>query len=74
MAYQFRRCCDSPASPKHEHIPGCVHREVQDRYLAQIPKIDQTQASLDDQLKILHAVANRIGLYDAADFIKERIY
>lgn len=30
----------------------------------------QTQEALNDQLKKLQIVANRLGLYDAADFIR----
>jgi hypothetical protein len=36
----------------------------------QIPQVSQTQMSLNDQLKILRIAANKLGLYDAADFIK----
>jgi hypothetical protein len=36
----------------------------------QIPQVPQTQASLIYQLKILRIAANKLGLYDAADFIK----
>ncbi len=31
---------------------------------------DQAQGSTNDQLRVLRAVANRLGLYDAADAIK----
>lgn len=34
---------------------------------------DQSQESLDDQLKDLHVLANRFGLYDAADWLAELI-
>lgn len=37
--------------------------------LKQIPKKEQTQAALNDQLQALQAVANRLGFYDAADFL-----
>lgn len=36
-----------------------------------IPKQGQRQDSLQDQLHDLQAVANRLGMYDAADFIRE---
>ena len=36
----------------------------------QIPQITQTQMALNDQLKILRIAANKLGLYDAADFIR----
>lgn len=36
----------------------------------QIPQVPQTQMALNDQLRILRIAANKLGLYDAADFIK----
>ena len=36
----------------------------------QIPKMEQSQHALSDQIFLLWAVANRLGLYDAADFIR----
>ena len=36
----------------------------------QIPQVPQTQMALNDQLKILRIAANKLGLYDAADFIR----
>lgn len=35
-----------------------------------IPKFAQTQRALDEQLADLRAIANRLGLYDAADYIQ----
>lgn len=35
-----------------------------------IPQQPQRQDSLVEQLRTLHIVANRIGCYDAADFLK----
>ena len=35
-----------------------------------IPKTPQSQHALCDQLSLLWAAANRLGLYDAADFIR----
>jgi hypothetical protein len=40
--------------------------------MAAIPRLPQTQASLEDQLRTLHEVANQLGLYDAADFIEKQ--
>jgi hypothetical protein len=34
---------------------------------------NQSQESLDDQLKDLHVLATRFGLYDAGDWLKELI-
>jgi len=38
--------------------------------LREIPQLPQRQDSLLDQLKDLHTIANRFGLYDAADALK----
>lgn len=34
-----------------------------------IPSLKQTQVSLEDQLRDLRGVANRLGFYDAADIV-----
>ena len=34
-----------------------------------IEKLNQSQESLDEQLNILMRFANKLGLYDAADYI-----
>ena len=41
--------------------------------LSGIEQRDQRQDSLADQLRDLAPVANRLGMYDAADFIEEVI-
>ena len=38
-----------------------------------LPKMQQRQDSTTDQLIDLVGVANRLGLYDAADFIKDTL-
>jgi hypothetical protein len=38
-----------------------------------IPQQPQTQESLSDQLLVLQAAANKLGLYDAAEFLREVI-
>jgi len=38
-----------------------------------IPELPQRQDSLVDQLEDLIAVANRLGMYDAADWVKTRL-
>lgn len=43
--------------------PGGIASELQ------IPQQPQRQDSLRDQLRDLHMVATRLGMYDAADFI-----
>lgn len=35
-----------------------------------IPAFAQSQRALDEQLRDLRAIANRMGLYDAADYIQ----
>jgi len=35
----------------------------------EIPELPQRQDSLNDQLEDLIAVANRLGMYDASDFL-----
>jgi hypothetical protein len=37
-----------------------------------IPERPQRQDSLNDQLEDLVAVANRLGMYDAADYLQRR--
>lgn len=39
--------------------------------LKAIPQQSQCQGSLEDQLLILISAANRLGLYDAADFLRK---
>lgn len=34
-----------------------------------VPAFAQTQRALDEQLRDLRAIANRMGLYDAADYL-----
>lgn len=40
------------------------------RYTDAVENLPQTQAMLNDQLDALHSVAIKLGLYDAADFLK----
>lgn len=42
-------------------------------FIKAIPKRPQRQDALDDQLKDLALVANRLGMYDAADFIDRKL-
>ena len=48
-----------------EQIAEGVRRSARERI--------QRQDSLNDQLKDLAAIADREGMYDAADYIRERI-
>jgi hypothetical protein len=36
-----------------------------------VPKQHQSQAALNDQLRALIAVSNKLGLYDAADYLNQ---
>lgn len=38
--------------------------------VASVPRFDQVQCSTRDQLEALRLVANRLGLYDAADVLR----
>lgn len=38
-----------------------------------VPKQHQSQQSLNDQLRALVSVANRLGLYDAADYLNQKV-
>lgn len=45
-----------------------------DVYLQELSKVEwtlQTQVSLNEQLQVLRMFANKLGLYDASDFIKK---
>jgi hypothetical protein len=46
-------------------------RHIQDA-MRDVARQPQTQASLEDQLVALIDVATKLGLYDAADFLKDR--
>jgi predicted heme/steroid binding protein len=39
-----------------------------------LPPMRQSQESLDVQLRYLWEVANRLGLYDAGDFLRDNIF
>lgn len=51
-------------------FPGEPLSDYQKRVLADIPQLPQRQDSTNDQLKDLRAVANRLGMYDAAELIR----
>lgn len=44
-------------------------KNIIDSVLPNIPQQPQTQSSTEDQLETLYAIANRLGLYDAADYL-----
>jgi len=41
--------------------------------LNKISQLNQTQSSLSEQIRILRIFANKLGLYDVADFLKNII-
>jgi hypothetical protein len=44
--------------------------EALQRVIAEIPQQPQRQYGTDEQLRLLQAAANKLGLYDAADAIR----
>lgn len=44
--------------------------EALNRVIAEIPQQPQRQYGTDEQLRVLQAAANKLGLYDAADVIR----
>jgi hypothetical protein len=42
-----------------------------DTQLKRIDQLNQNQCSLKDQLTLLRPFANRLGLYDAADYLRD---
>ena len=49
--------------------------ELMEEILEGLPSdISQRQDALNDQLKDLWRIANKLKMYDAADFIRERIH
>jgi len=46
-----------------------MHQTLQEHY-EMIPRLPQRQDSQQDQLRDLIQVANRLGMYDAADLLK----
>lgn len=42
-------------------------------HLPSIPRHAQTQRALNDQLRDLSSVANRLGMNDAADFLRDMV-
>jgi hypothetical protein len=48
--------------------------QLPDVYLQELSKVEwipQTQTSLNEQLQILRQFANKLGLYDASDYLKK---
>lgn len=65
--------CPKCKNTNGEHKPGCQvppEWEIEEFDLSQIPSFPQRQDSLSDQLEDLYLVANKLGMYDAADYLK----
>lgn len=58
------------AAPKEDNTKDAYKTT---EHLSDIPRHHQTQRALDDQLRDLSVVANRLGLYDAADFLRDKV-
>jgi hypothetical protein len=41
--------------------------------LGKLPQEPQAQDSLDNQLQAMYRIANKCGLYDAADWLKKKL-
>jgi hypothetical protein len=50
-----------------------VNRSFESKDVKDIKGFSQTQTSLTEQLQRLVEVANRLGLYDAASFVRGKI-
>lgn len=50
------------------HLESAVSNATH-KFIMDIPPQPQSQAALNDQLRTLAFAANRLGLYDAADFL-----
>ncbi len=50
--------------------PGESLSDYQKRILRDIPQLPQRQDATNDQLRDLRVVANRLGMYDAADLVR----
>lgn len=50
-----------------------VDLTIAEKAISEISQQPQAQYSLTDQLKELQIAANKLGLYDAADFIKNHL-
>jgi hypothetical protein len=49
-----------------------INEVVDMNIVGALPRQQQVQCSLDDQLLALYLIANKFGLYDAADFIMQQ--
>ena len=59
---------------KAEDCSHCIKDEISmwEKELKKVNQCPQRQDSLVDQMYDLHYIANKFGLYDAADYIKRR--
>jgi hypothetical protein len=57
----------------HKEITGEKILTTLDKVIAQLPRLSQRQNGLNEQLFDLTRIANKLGMYDAADFISREI-
>jgi hypothetical protein len=50
--------------------PAVIAESALQARILSVPRFDQVQCSTEEQLQALRAVANILGLYDAADVIR----
>jgi hypothetical protein len=58
---------------ENENQPSCLSSfpySIYEEELNKMAQLPQTQASLMKQCEILRIFANKLGLYDAADFLR----
>ena len=55
---------------KHD-VSGSLPYSIYEEELNKIKQLPQTQTSLMKQCEILRIFANKLGLYDAADFLRK---
>lgn len=55
------------------NLPLCNNSISERDMIRSIPRHPQVQWALNDQLRVLAAAANRLGLYDAADLVRNTL-
>lgn len=58
---------------KLNEIKSIIEDDSLDNVIKNIPQQPQVQYSLQEQLIKTYKVANKLGLYDAADYIKQHL-
>jgi hypothetical protein len=63
--------CGKETKPNILKICDLCYTNPQRRELSKIRQLSQRQDSQQEQLRDLYYIANKFGLYDAADYIRE---